>query len=88
MGFIYTEHAEEKLQRKDIREFGINKKLLEFTITTPDYEVRKTSTGEFAAVSNLKEVYILGVVYDKIGVRAKIITFHIARRGRYGTKIL
>lgn len=85
MKFIYTEHAEEKLQRKDIKAFGINKKLLESAVLTPDYPVRKTSTGEFAAISNLKGLYILRVIYANMAFDTKIITFHVAKRGRYGT---
>ena len=85
MKFIYTEHVGEKLERKDIKDFGINKKLLESTVKIPSYEVRKTSTGEFAAVTNLKRPYILRVIYDIIGSDTKIITFHVARKGRYNT---
>ena len=85
MKFVYTEHAEEKLQRKSTKDFGINKKLLKSTVTVPSYPVRKTSTGEFAAIINLKDIYILRVIYDKIQNNTKIITFYIAKRGRYGT---
>ena len=84
MKFIYTDHAEEKLQRKDIKGFGINKKLLESAFITPNYPIGKTSTGEFAGVVNLKGIYILRGIYDNIGSDTKIITFHVAKKGRYG----
>ena len=53
MNFVYTQHAEQKLLRADIKKFGINKDILEKTVLTPAYEKAETSTGEQASISNL-----------------------------------
>lgn len=85
MAFIYTDHVEKKLLRPDVRNFHITKSILDKAVSSPDYPLGKTRTGEFASIINLEPNYILRVVYDKMGQDIKIITFYIARKGRYGT---
>ena len=84
MEFNYTEHAEEKLQRADIKKFQITKETIENSVLSPDYPSRKTFTGETAVVSNLTKGYILRVICVRIGEKVKVITFHVAKTGRYG----
>ena len=86
MGFIYTQHAEGKLLRADIRKFGISKDILEKTVLTPDYKKNETPTGEQASISDLANYYIIRVVYDKLASDTKIITFYISKKGRYNTQ--
>lgn len=84
MEFLYTRHAEEKLLREDIRNFGIGKSLIEKAILNPNY-LGKTKTGELSAIIAFNTKYILRVVYVKIEAKVRIITFYIAKKGRYGT---
>ena len=85
MEFVYTLHAKEKLQRTDIKKFEVTKETLEKAITDPDYPEKETSTGEVAVLGELREGYNIRVVYVKIDGKIKIITFHIAKSGRYET---
>jgi len=82
--FIYTKHAEEKLQRPDVRGFGILKMQLEAIIKSPKLR-DKSTTGEYLAFGYLSGPYILRIVYDKMDGDIKVITFHVAKRGRYNT---
>ena len=86
MKIVYTKHAEEKLKRKDIKKFGIKKKLIEQAIENPNY-TDKTMYGDFAVLLAL-DSYTLRVIYGKVAKKLKVITFHLAKRGRYEAKIL
>ncbi len=82
MKFVYTKHAEGKLRRKDIKTFKINKKLIETTLSKSKHKGR-TKYGEFAELVALPGRHVLRIIYDIIGSEVKIITFHIAKKGRY-----
>lgn len=82
MKVIYTKHAEEKLTRADIRKFKITKKLLEDIVTKSERK-NKSKYGEFAENRDISDRHIVRVIYDIIDQDIKIITFHIARKGRY-----
>lgn len=84
MKFIYTKHAEEKLQRPDVRGFGISKVQIESIIKSPKLR-DKSTTGEYLAFGYLSGPYIIRIVYDKMDRGIKVITFHVAKRGRYNT---
>ena len=82
MRINYTLHAEEKLKRSDIKKFKIGKNRIENALK---YSKRKSKTkyGQYAALTTLDKGHDLRVVYDIIGKDLKVITFHIARKGRY-----
>lgn len=82
MKIIYTKHAEGKLKRLDIQKFNIKKKTIEKTIKQPRART-KTKYNDFAAVTALDESHDLRVIYVIIEIGIKVITFHIARKGRY-----
>ena len=84
MKVTYTKHAEEKVTRQDIKKFGITKKLIQEVVTKSDHKT-KSKYGEFAESRSISEKHILRVIYDIIGKDIKVITFHIARKGRYET---
>lgn len=84
MKVVYTKHAEDKLKRADVRKFKINKNFIEKILKTPRQKT-KTKYGNYAALGDLGEVHDLRVIYDIIDTKLKVITFHIARRGRYET---
>lgn len=79
---IYTKHAEDKLKRADIKKFKIKKNTLQEVLTKPR-SLTKTKYNDFAAVAALDQVHDLRVIHVIIDVGVKIITFHIARKGRY-----
>ena len=82
MKIIYTKHAEDKLKRSDIRKFNIKKKTIENTLKQPRSRT-KTKYHDFAAVAELDKLHDLRIIYVIIETGIKIITFHIARKGRY-----
>lgn len=82
MKIIYTKHAEDKLKRSDIRKFNIKKKTIEKTIKQPRSRI-KTKYNDSAVVAGLDELHDLRVIYVIIETGIKVITFHIARKGRY-----
>ncbi|MEX0617217.1 MAG: hypothetical protein WD231_05490 [Candidatus Woykebacteria bacterium] len=85
MNFIYTKHAEEKLQRLDVVKFSVTKKRLESVIKRPNRS-GKSKTGEGIAIGYLFGTYIIRIVHDIMtDDKIKIITFHVSKRGRYGT---
>ena len=63
MKIIYTKHAEEKLQRTDIKSFKINKKLIVKIIDKPELST-KTKYGDYAAIGNLDKDHILRIIYS------------------------
>lgn len=79
---IYTKHAEDKLKRADIRKFKINKKLIESSLAKSKHN-SKTKHGDFSYLTNISPRHDLRIIYDIIGEDVKVITFHIARKGRY-----
>lgn len=86
MKLVYTKHAQDKLRRKDIIGFGINKKLIRKAILNQEY-VEETRYGVKATLLQLNG-YTLRVICVKMGQDFKVITFHIARKGRYERKVL
>ena len=82
MNVIYTKHVQEKLLRKDIKAFKINKRLIENFIKNNKYS-SKTKSGEEAIICNLNSKYILRIIYVIMKGDIKVITFHVARSGRY-----
>jgi len=84
MKIIYTKHAhaKEKLKRVDIKKFKIRKKTIEEILRNPRSQT-KTEYGDYAAISDLDKLHDLRVIYDIIDTGFKVITFHIARKGRY-----
>jgi len=82
MKIIFTKHAEEKLKRLDIKSFKINKRTIREILIRPNFFV-KTKYGENAALGRLDQDHIIRVIYAIIDKHIKVITFHVARKGRY-----
>lgn len=85
MKIIYTKHAEDKLKRPDIKKFKINKKLIENALVKSKHNSR-TKYGDFSYLANISHKHDLRIIYDIIDGNIKVITFHIARKGRYISK--
>jgi len=83
---VYTKHAEEKLLRRDVKKFKVSKMLIRKALKYPDHS-SETKYGELANIIFLNR-HVLRVIYDTMDQGVfKVITFHIARKGRYETKI-
>ena len=82
MKIIYTRHAEEKLRQEDTRKFKIKKKTIE-NILKYSRSKSKTKYGDLAALSEVDSKHDLRIIYSIIDKTAKVITFHISRKGRY-----
>ncbi len=78
----YTRHAEDKLERPDIRKFKVSKKLIENSLSKSKQESR-TKYGEFFYLVRVSTKHDLRIIYDIIDNNIRVITFHIARKGRY-----
>ena len=82
MRIIYTKHAEEKLLRKDVQKFKINKQSINKIIKRSRL-FSNTKYGERAVIGNLDSKHILRIIYAIIESDIKVIAFHIAHKGRY-----
>ncbi len=82
MKVIYTKHAEEKLHREDVKKFKISKLTIEKILEDPE-SLSKTKYGDYSALGSLDKTHVLRVIFVIIEDRLKVITFHIARKGRY-----
>ena len=69
-----------------MKKFGVNKSLIKKTIIDGAYET-KTKYGAYVNLFALNG-YTLRVVYAKLYSAYKVITFHIAKKGRYESKVL
>jgi len=79
---FFTKHAEEKLARKDIKKFKVSKYLIMRIIRKSKSSLR-TKYGDYVAVASINSRHAIRIIYAKISIGTKVITFHIARRGRY-----
>ena len=84
MKIVYTRHV---LRKQEIlKELGwdIYLKLIEETIRKPQF-TSKNKRGQLTAISLLNKEHILRVVYEVRDDIIVVITFHVSRKGRYGT---
>ena len=79
---FFTKHAIDKLKREDVKRFKIKKSMLENILMTSKSKTR-TNYDNFATVAPLDKEHDLRIIYDIIDKDIKVITFHIARKGRY-----
>lgn len=84
MKIVYTSHA---LKKKEIlKELGweVSFQMVEETIKQPDLE-GKTKQNQPAAIKFIDKGHFVRVVYEKEGDIIRVITFHVSKKGRYGT---
>ena len=82
MKIVYTKHAEDKLKRADIKKFKIDKKFVEAGLSKSEHK-SKTKYGDFSYLASVSVKHDLRIIYDIIDTKIKVITFHVARKGRY-----
>ena len=83
MKIHYTKHAFKKQEILKELGWGIRLKTVEETIKNPQV-TGKTKQGQPTAIKFLDDKHILRVVYEVRSGIITVITFHIARKGRYG----
>lgn len=84
MKIVFTKHA---LRKKEVLEelgWKISLEIIEKTIKTPDLQ-GKTKTNQKTALLYLDHAHILRIVYEIRSGIIIVITFHISRKGRYGS---
>lgn len=83
MKFIYTKHAiRDKFPELKRLGWKITKNRVESTVRNPKWR-GVSKHGEETAMNLVDDKHILRVVFNREGDIIKIITFHIARRGKY-----
>ncbi|KKU92503.1 MAG: hypothetical protein UY21_C0001G0126 [Microgenomates group bacterium GW2011_GWA1_48_10] len=82
MEILYTKNAQEKFAT--LKQFGwrITKTQVKKTIGKPKW-IGKSRFGQKTAMSLVDNMHILRVIFNLEDDKIKIITFHIARRGKY-----
>lgn len=86
MKITYTKHALEKFVKLELEGWYITKVKIRQTIKKPKW--RGTSRhGQETAMDSVDDKHILRIVLDRKGDIIKVITFHIGRRGKYGTTL-
>jgi len=84
--FIFSRHAVDKLKIKDTKVFKIRKKIIQHVVKTG--LIVETEDEVVMVVGPLDSHRSLCVVYKQEGGKIKIITFFVARKGRYERKVL
>lgn len=84
--FVFSRHALDKLKIKDSKLFNIRRKTIEHAIKSG--LIVETEDDVVMVVETLDNRLSLCVVYKHRGVKIKIITFFVAKKGRYERKVL
>ena len=86
MKIIFTKHAEEKFII--LKKFGwrITKTQVRETIKSPTW-IGQSRFGQKAAMKLVDPEHILRIIFNQEGDIIKVVTFHIARRGKYESKL-
>ena len=82
MRIIYTKHSEGKFAQLERLGWKITKRKVENIINKPQWK-GISRFGQETALSLVDKTHILRVIFNKDGDIIKVITFHIARRGKY-----
>lgn len=86
MKIVFTKHALEKFAELERLGWIITKNKVKQTIQKPKWK-GKSHFGQKTAMSLVDQKHILRVIIDKEDDIIKVITFHIARRGKYESTI-
>lgn len=82
MKITYTKHAEEKFIQLERLGWKITKRKVATIVEKPHWK-GVSRFGQETGLGLMDKSHILRVIYDKNDDIIKIITFHIARRGKY-----
>ena len=84
MIIVFTKHAQRK--QEILRELGwdIDLTLVETAIRNPD-RLGQTKQKQATAIKYLDQTHFLRVIYKTDGAIIRVITFHVAKKGRYAT---
>lgn len=84
--YVYTIHAKQKLQKREVRGLKISKKSIENVIDKPD-AIDTSEESVLIAIGSLTKTLSLSVVYRKVEKGIRMITFYPAEKGRYELKV-
>lgn len=86
MTITYTKHAKEKF--KTLEKFGwkITESQVRKTIKKPKW-FGNSKFGQKTVMSLIDDKHILRVIFNAENGKIKIITFHIARKGKYESSV-
>ena len=82
MKIIFTKHAEEKFKELEKLGWKVTKQKVKNTVKKPVWR-GASRFGQETALSFVNKAHILRVILNNEDDIIKIITFYIARRGKY-----
>ncbi len=82
MKLIFTKHSSEKFEILKQLGWKITREQVKTVVQKPRW-VGKSRFGQKTAMNLVDDQHILRVIFDQENGRIKVITFHIARRGKY-----
>lgn len=82
MKIVFTKHSLEKFIVLKEGGWKITKKQVKIAIQEPRW-TGKSRFAQETAMNLIDDFHILRVIFDKKDDKIKVITFHIARRGKY-----
>lgn len=82
MKIVYTRHALEKFVVLEKQDWKITKNKISRTVRKPKWR-GVSRFGQKTVMSLVDMEHIIRVVFDEEDGIIKVITFHIARRGKY-----
>lgn len=82
MKIIYTKHALEKFRVLEDLDWKITRDKLKETLQKPKWS-GVSRHGQETAMSLVNTKHIIRVIFNREDDTIKVITFHIARRGKY-----
>lgn len=82
MKFIFTKHAIQKFVELENLGWKITRDKIRTTIKRPRWR-GASRYGQETAMNLVDRKHIVRVVFNRSGDIIKVITFHIARRGKY-----
>lgn len=86
MKIIYTKHAVDKFQDKEIIKLGVKRKHINEVLKDPI--VVDKDINPHQSVGELNESLSLSVIWKIEKDSIKVITFYVSSKGRYESKIL
>ena len=82
MKIVFTKHAKEKFKELEKLGWKVTKEKIKSTVKKPMWR-GVSRFGQETTLSLVNKIHILRVILNNEGDIIKIITFHIARRGKY-----
>lgn len=82
MKFVFTKHASEKFGELEKLGWKVTKEHVRKAIEQPKWR-GISKHGQETVIILVNKHHILRVIFNREHGRIKVVTFHVARRGRY-----